>query len=203
MIIGISAKANSGKDLVGDYLVSKYGYKKVKFADKLKDILSICLSIPREKLEDHEYKETTLPESWWVFEIPNTDRGVTVYPYLKYKEEYNEKFLVKVTPRWLLQRIGTDCFRCVISPDFWVNALFCSMEEGNNYVITDVRFPNEADMVKSNGGMLIRLNRAGYIFSNHISETALDCYDGFDHVVENNGTIDELYKKIDDIVAVV
>lgn len=199
MIIGISAKAHSGKDLVGDYLVDKYGFKKVKFADKLKEIVALCLSVPRDMLENQEYKETILPSEWWVFEIPNLEGGVTVYPYEKYKDEYHEKFLVKVTPRWLLQKIGTECFRNIISPMFWVNALFASFVDGVDYVITDVRFPNEADKVKESGGTLIRLNRDGCLLSSHKSEIALDSYD-FDSVVDNNGTKEELYAKIDEIL---
>ena len=62
-----------------------------------------------------------------------------------------------------------------------------------NYIITDVRFPNEADAVKQRKGINIRLQRNSDLDNNdtHISESALDFYK-FDYVVDNNGTIEEL-----------
>lgn len=63
-----------------------------------------------------------------------------------------------------------------------------------NWIITDVRFPNEAKAVKDRAGFIIRVNR-GEPISNHESETALDDYP-FDYVIDNNGTIEELVKEV-------
>ena len=75
-----------------------------------------------------------------------------------------------------------------------------------NWIITDVRFPNEAKAIKDRGGIVIRVNRTYYTedkkyiigydpFETHPSETALDDYE-FDYVIENDGSLDELITKI-------
>ena len=69
-----------------------------------------------------------------------------------------------------------------------------------NWIISDVRFPNEAKAVKDKNGILIRLNRNIGLESMHESETALDNYDDWDYIIENNGTIDELIIKVKEIL---
>lgn len=67
-----------------------------------------------------------------------------------------------------------------------------------NWIITDVRFPNEAQAIKDRGGIMIRIERPGvesHCGGQHPSETALDNYN-FDYVIENEGSIDELIQKI-------
>lgn len=70
-----------------------------------------------------------------------------------------------------------------------------------NWIITDVRFPNEYDAVKANGGLILRVNRPGYgtsmldLATAHPSETALDGHK-FDHVIDNNGDLEDLKKKV-------
>lgn len=66
-----------------------------------------------------------------------------------------------------------------------------------NWIITDVRFPNEFDAIKAKGGLIVRVNRPGYDTSMvaHPSETALDGHD-FDVVIENNGDLDDLKQKV-------
>jgi len=70
-----------------------------------------------------------------------------------------------------------------------------------NWIITDVRFPNEFDAVKAKGGLVIRVNRPGHgtsmvaLANAHPSETALDGHD-FDHVIENDGNLEDLKKKV-------
>ena len=80
--------------------------------------------------------------------------------------------------------------------------------EQSKWIITDVRFPNEAQAIKDRGGIVIRVKRPLDRLGNsklpklkhtsvtqHPSETALDDYD-FDYVIENEGSIDELIQKI-------
>lgn len=135
----------------------------------------------------------------------------------------------KITVRELLQKVGTDAMRDVIHPDVWVNALMKDYtsyypESSNehlynkfpNWIITDVRFPNEAKAIKDRQGIVIRVNRPFKVegvyekdesgfdvlkyttnrpISLHESETALDDY-SFDYVIENSGTIEELIEKV-------
>jgi hypothetical protein len=122
-----------------------------------------------------------------------------------------------ITYRKLLQLLGTDAMRTVIHPNVWVNALFAdyrtnfeakNVEEwgkdlSQNWIITDVRFPNEADAIKERGGLLIRVNRkldrpllAEEMAKNmHPSETALDNYP-FPYTIDNNDTIDDLVESV-------
>ena len=72
----------------------------------------------------------------------------------------------------------------------------------SNWIITDVRFPNEAQAIKDRGGIVIRVNRldvdkftTNFPQTLHPSETALDDYK-FDHVIDNNGSLEELIGKI-------
>jgi len=266
MIIGISGKIGSGKDEIAyiiQYLIAKYkpngtpnlkygeyywsnnigeliidvsaesGFKIVKFADKLKDMVCILLNCTREQLEDREFKEKELGEEWWYYK----DKKGKMYPYTTYDGYTKEKELVALTPRLLLQLLGTDCGRKVIHPNIWVNATMADYRKDlvlsdkllepkyllsdhikyPNWIISDVRFPNEADVIRAKEGMLIRVNRekikiqddmyvnrSEYIKVNniteHLSETALDNYEDWDYIIDNDGSIQDLIDKIKDIL---
>lgn len=257
MIIGISGKIGSGKDLVGqiiqyltsegekigdfNYWSSNYTARKEqnalpqfkwqikKFADKLKDIVCLLIGCTREQLEDREFKEEELGEEWWHWYMVH-DGGYsnTLLDYQnttkKELREYEDLELVKLTPRKILQIIGTDLFRNQLHPQIWVNALMADYKEIDrrswqdpddsnikypNWIITDTRFVNEADAIKSKGGINIRVNRpckecgtcvthkmsCSYNTVQHESETALDNYN-FDYIITNDGTIEELIEKV-------
>lgn len=111
--------------------------------------------------------------------------------------------------RDVMQLIGTDFFRAV-KPNVWPNATLSKILQDQSEIalITDCRFPNEVDAVKSNGGKVVRLTRRLPIEENveeHISETILDQanYDWqqFDYVVDNASiNIEEQCKLIYDIM---
>ena len=206
-----------------------------KFADKLKDNLCSLLGCTRIQLEDREFKEKELPEQWWYWYMKlDGGYGTIMLDYLTTTKEqlsmYEGLVLVKPTPRLLLQLLGTEAGRNIIHPNVWVNALFADYRNGeiienkehfvlkpvDNWVITDMRFPNELSAVKKKEGITIRVNRltenqrlqltkvrAGrinnitkeIIKNEHPSETALDNAT-FDYVIDNNGTIEELIQKV-------
>ena len=100
----------------------------------------------------------------------------------------------------IMQELGTWC-RDHFRTDVWVDSLldnFASASESARdkpvvWVISDVRFPNEADAIKAKGGVLIRLwgDPAGTAKNStrdhsHISECALDTYAGFDYTIDND-----------------
>lgn len=265
MIIGISGKKGSGKDLAGEiiqYLSSQEtstfyawqnaqkvydksitknyrgGWEIKKFADKLKDITCMLLGCTREQLEDREYKEAKLGDEWKVWRVTLGTSSIkagynrislfnTEEEARKYKSAMHNLFGAHIhsyhlTPRLILQLLGTEAGRQILHPNIWVNAVMSEYKgkyvggadpyqddpdveyppievfetDFPNWVITDVRFPNEAQAIKDKGGILIRLNRGLGDTGNHASETALDNYDGFDVVIANNGTIDDLIKKL-------
>lgn len=124
------------------------------------------------------------------------------------------KLTKQTTIREVLQYVGTTLFREQIHPDVWINSLFADYHSGikmsdyteSKWIITDSRFPNDVERVKSLGGICIRVNRKSNILPcvaheyQHPSEIALDNYEGFDYVIDNNGTIEELIEKVKEIL---
>lgn len=106
-----------------------------------------------------------------------------------------------VTPRKILQYFGTEIVRTGFteflqdSNNFWVDKVKEHLHEDGSYVITDVRFKNEVEFIKDNGGVVILIKRPGFEPSNvHSSENGIEDYD---IVIDNDGTIDDLKKKIE------
>lgn len=244
MIISVSGKIGAGKDEVGlmiNYLAhnsykfnaKEYDtfkvamgicspehkppfYKVVKFADKLKDIVCIVLGCTRAQLEDPIYKNKELGKEWDCYKTARLHKLVSrdIYNLLpSHEKEYHH--LVKLTPRKMLQLMGTECGRCIIHPQIWVNATMGSYKEEiyrsvdparaagfrdslifPNWVITDTRFPNELEAVKKVGGTTIRIvdPKAKPLIDEHESETALDNAD-FD-ILLRKGTYEELYGQL-------
>jgi hypothetical protein len=231
-LIGISGKIGNGKDLLFDvinYIVTEdywtsfehymhestpvdVVYDNKKFAYPIKWITAVLIGCDIRQLEDREFKNKELGEEWWYCVA---DDGSYI-PYVQNLHEGKVVNLVKLTPRKLLQLLGTEAGRQIIHPNIWVNALFADFENNksdwlsatnSNWIITDVRFPNEAKAIKDKGGIVIRVNRTYYTedkkyiigydpFETHPSETALDDYDGFDYVIENDGTVQDLIDKV-------
>lgn len=172
-------------------------WKNVKFTDKLKDIVCLLLGCTREQLEDPKFKEKELGEEWWYWKLKvpnyNLDRNEKItlnmmfnteteaWEYndkiLSYNREVCETVLIKLTPRKLMQLLGTECGRDIIHPNIWINATFADYKpqhvrtvkyQGSfvehlttmpNWIISDVRFPNEVKAIKDRGGISIRVNR--------------------------------------------
>ncbi len=104
--------------------------------------------------------------------------------------------LSKDEVRRLLQVMGTEVGRKLIHEDVWVWRLFNEIAEGERIVIPDVRFPNEARMIESQGGEVWRINRHNHAAVNdHISEHALDNH-MFKRAIYNDGTLDDLSDEI-------
>jgi hypothetical protein len=135
-----------------------------KMASKIKKILSVLTGISVEDMEKDEVKKSFLNREW--------DRV----------DEYGNRH--RVTVRQALQELGTELFRKEFHENTWLNALFADykpigMTDGwrptyndpdnsglhptaepiyPNWVITDIRYPNEADRVLHHGGILIKVN---------------------------------------------
>ena len=203
-IIGIVGLIGSGKDTVADHFVSQGGVKE-SFARGLKDAASVIFGWPRELLEgdtikSREFRET--PDMYWTRKL-----GIDNF-----------------TPRLGLQLLGTDVLRNHFHKDIWIHSLenrIMRIQSKPNYiVISDARFKNELDLIKSMGGKIIWVQRgetpdwfhtaveanAGNVISRKIMTTR---YAGVhasewdwagypvDHVIQNTGTLAELYDKID------
>lgn len=159
----------------GEGLSNRHGWETRRFADKLKECAALILGVPRQKFEDQAFKMEALPKEW--------DREVPVLDGVMEPMSY----------RVFLQELGTEGARS-IHPQFWVNALFSDFKEDSNWFITDARFPNEGEAIKSRGGIMIQVVRTinRPIGSSHASERAMENYGGYDYTVLNNSTIEEL-----------
>jgi hypothetical protein len=173
-MIGLSGWARNGKDTVAEHLIANYGYEQVSFAAPMKEAL---------------YR---LNPKITINDVPNlpVKLGVDLYGWDELKTHGPEI-------RGLLQRFGTEVGREMFGEDFWVDAAINSIPDGSKVVVSDVRYPNEAEAVKKLGGQVWRVVRPGYGAANdHASEHALNDYN-FDEVLENSGSVQALYELVD------
>ena len=188
MIIGLGFQKRSGKDTVADFIVDRFGYVKMSFADLLKDGVNLWHGWD-ERHGWGELKEVV--DEYWGY-----------------------------SPRYAYQKIGTECIRNVHMPDFWVkaamNKAISHIKNDTGVVFTDCRFINEVTAIHEQGGIVINVQRPslptpkprpknpiyayvkeqilGETFD-HESETALLDYDGWDDVIVNDGSLEELSEK--------
>jgi hypothetical protein len=203
MIIGVCGFIGSGKDTIADYLVGFHGYRRDSFAGTLKDAVAAVFGWDRELLEGRTPEARAWREQvdqWWAtrLNMPN------------------------LTPRWVLQYWGTEVCRKAFHDDIWIAALEARLSRrSDNTVISDVRFPNEITSIRNAGGKIVWVKRGelpswcimagkannGDVVAQtklkelgvHVSETAWVGTE-FDHEIDNNGTIEELYTSIKNLV---
>jgi hypothetical protein len=133
---------------------------------------------------------------------------------LSIEETMSREGKLKFLPEWgmtvgeMQQKIGTEAIRNNLHHDAWVLSLFSKYHPDiDNWVVSDVRFKNEADYIKKMGGLLIRLNGDPTSLRendqrdmNHASEVELDNYEGFDLIFENKPPIENLDRIIYEVV---
>lgn len=172
MLIGISGKYGSGKDTAFKLLQAWYpSLENKKFADKLKAICAILSGYTLATMYAEDGKELNVPG-------------------------------FNITVGELQQQVGTEAFRSW-DTDVWVKALMADYDADKNWVITDVRFPNEAYAIKAAGGILVRLigkHTNTKRDPNHISETALDDFQGWDYVIHNDGSFRDLAVQLNEVI---
>ena len=212
MIIGVCGFIGSGKDTVADYLVNFHEFRRESFANTLKDAVAAVFGWDRTMLEGRtktarEWREQVDP--WWAqrLNMPN------------------------LTPRWVLQYWGTEVCRRGFHDDIWIASLENKLRNSSdNIVISDCRFPNEIASIRSAGGRIVWIKRGelpewydaavhvnrgpdgNMMWSSsktklesigiHASETAW-VGTKFDAELDNNGSIDDLYLAIKNLVSTV
>ena len=208
MIIGITGLISSGKDTIADYLTTYQGFKRISFAASLKDAVAAVFDWDRESLE-------------------GTTKASRVWREQK-DEWWSNRLKMDITPRWVLQYWGTDVCRNHFHNDIWVASVeHRLLNSKEDIVITDCRFSNEVAAIKNAGGIAIRVQRglnpewydsaiaynrgpngnASWALSKmkldnmkiHASEYSSVGLK-YDHVIENNGTIDSLHEKIKNLI---
>jgi len=186
MIISISGYSGSGKDTVGTILqqIDKNSHWEIKkWAGKLKQVAELLTGIPVEKFEDQEFKKTNLGKQW------------------------NDRINNPMSVRDFLQKLGTEGLRDGLHTNTWVNALMADYKcvpadrapngwDCPNWIITDTRFPNEAQAIKDAGGIIIRVTRPGIgPVNDHPSETGLNQWK-FDYEIQNDSSLNELINSV-------
>lgn len=181
-LLGLSGKKRSGKDTFADRLVTEHGYTRVAFADVMKEA---ALALDPIMWTDN------LPDQ---FGEPGYVRLSEVVSSLGWEAAKGRNEV-----RRTLQRLGTEMGRKLFGESFWVDQAMLKVEAIDGpVVITDVRFPNEADAVVEAGGVALRIERPSIVSTDtHPSETALDDYDNFALVVPNLSTLAALHAQAD------
>jgi len=190
MIIGICGLIGSGKGTVADILVEEHNFKKLSFADSLKDGVAAMFDWPRHLLEgdteeSREWRE--IPDIFWTEETGK-----------------------EISPRLVLQLVGTECMRNGFYDGIWVSLAKKKLIRfpNQNWVIPDTRFENEINMIHSVGGKIWRVKRgqdpAWFDVYRENNIEPLDVHPSefkwvrseFDQTVENNSTFEDLKNQI-------
>ena len=176
MLIGICGAAGSGKDEVASVLVGEFGYIRNKFADPLYEMVAAMTGYTVSQLQDRRLKEKPI------------------------------SLLDSKTPRQLLQTLGTDWGRTMVHSEVWIRSVQRrverALEDGRHSVITDLRFDNEAEWIRSLGGQVWRVDRAVpedvACLSPHSSERGIR-NDLVDRVIENGSTLEDLRRRVAEV----
>lgn len=175
-LVGMHGFAQTGKDTVAEILAD-HRFQRVAFADPMREaVLTLNPIIAVDSYGRTFRLAETVEDLGW--------------------DEAKKTLEV----RRLLQVFGTEVGRRMFGEDFWVKMGMAQIKPGGRYVITDVRFLNEALAVKQVGGLLIKIRRPGVgPVNQHASDAGLDDF-LFDHIIDNDGTIDDLRRKVLEVV---
>ncbi len=213
MIIAIGGLAGSGKDTACDYLVEKHGFKKTSFAAPLKQMAKIAFGFTDEQLYGPSSKREEQDERY-PLTGPCLNCGHLVYPSGPPDEKPEPGKEMKcfhcgrfyprfVNARIALQTLGTEWGRR-LHHDIWAKAAInmINTSEHERWCISDMRFENEFDAVRTAQGFTVRLMR-GELQHQHASETELLTIplEWFSKVLDNRGSVPELYNMLDEMIA--
>ncbi len=186
-LIGLTGFAHSGKDTSADFIediLKKKGltYSRVCFSRPLKESCKILFNLTDEELNNQDLKE----------EVLRNPKG-------------EARFIInglEASPRIILQWLGTQLRS--ININFFVNnmdKIISSCVEKDFIIITDVRYDNEAELVKKYFGTLVKIERniKKINSSDHSSERGID-KSFVDFIIENNGTLDNLYELVEGFI---
>lgn len=104
------------------------------------------------------------------------------------------------TVRQYLVDLGNACRRN-IGCDIWVDAVFAKVDSNRDFVITDVRYPNEVQRVLGHGGLAVKVTRPGIEPMDNVADQALAGYCGWSTELINDGTLADLKVKVADLLA--
>ena len=172
-LFGLTGPAGCGKDTIAERLMALHGFVPTAFADPLRSAASEAFGVDYEDFTDRAKKDTV--NAYW-----------------------------GMTPRQMLQRMGTEAMHSAFGPEFWIRRWALTYNEIRDVascVISDVRFENEADMVRDCGGTIIHVWRPGIelVEGNHVSGRGITLREG-DIVIGNDADIKALFEKVDNLM---
>lgn len=204
-IIGISGRKFSGKDTVSNIFVKREGFKKVAFADPLKELIQRVFHIEHKYLHDDKLKEADLPEYVTIDyshldEIRSIVENEWGFVISRDQREGMERFFGEEfrTARTLMQAVGTDMLRNYVRDDIFIVLFFSRIKELScDIVVSDVRLKNERDALKNAGASLMLIKRDIDNKDQHISENDLGKESEYQVVIHNSDiTLQELESEV-------
>jgi len=174
-LIGLySPAAQSGKSSVAKFLAQECGYEVVPFAQTLKEMLIPVLNALGYNNDD-------------AYRLVHVDKAIVVPR-------------AEVSVRHMLRTLGTEWGRQCVHPDIWLRCWEERIKPHDLVVADDVRFPNEAELIRRLGGELWCVERPGVLRTHeHASEGSLDTYQHFTKLIANNGSLSDLVDKLREI----
>lgn len=186
-LLALCGAAGAGKDTVADMLPAR----KLAFADTLYSEVAAAWGVEQHVLRCRETKEKQSRR----FCLIHCSSEANDFIEFAWGRETDARGYAKNSPRQILQWWGD--YRRAQSPDYFVarawQAICEHMMRDESVVLTDVRFPNEAAMVRQLGGQIWQIRRPGYEAggTGHASDTAGDEF-APDRIVVNSGSLDDL-----------
>jgi hypothetical protein len=171
----------SGKSTCADYLVNNYNYEKVALASSLKRMIQLLL-------QDLGFSSEDIQEMLYGS-----------------KKEYILTELGNKSTRQLMQLLGTEFGRNLITPNIWLKTTQREISNimlngSGRVVVEDLRLLNEADYFKNKDFKIVKIIRPdNTLKSQHSSESALENYN-FDYTIINNSSLSNLYKAVDNML---
>lgn len=178
-VIGVTGFMRSGKDTVAKFIAEKYNFSIYHFAAPIKEAAKVIFNWT----DDHVYGDLK--------DVVDPNYGIA--------------------PRLALQLIGTEFaqyllpnksidFQMTVGKNLWANRfknMYLSGKAYENWIIPDLRFPHEVDMIRELKGTIIKVDRKSVRPSGvvHESESFINSLE-HDYLIENDGSLDDLYKNV-------
>lgn len=174
ILIGLTGRARSGKTTAAEHLARTYLLEQYAFADPLRDGLMAIFNLDPTDFESDRKEQ---PLGW-----------------------------LDCSPRQLMQSMGTEWARNTVHPDVWVKLAEQNLDYMSNalgavlgFVVSDVRFENEADLIRRRGGTVIHILRPNALAVNpHISEAGIAANPA-DLTLPNYGTVEGFLRSLDEV----
>ena len=184
-IIAICGTKRSGKDVLANHIVNKYGYTKLSFAEPLKELVKQLFNFSDEQvglINGNNDEKDTIDERWGL------------------------------SPRKALQFIGTEVLQHKIQElipnigrDYFANILLSKIEDNKTYVISDLRFIHEYEKIKHLDIDIIKVIRPSITngigeqnFEQHLSEVE-NLYIPCNKEIINDGTLEDYINKFENL----